>query len=127
MKTSIPIITGLFLLVLLAGCGTQDTTGAATVEWNGEVKEFNVRAFQFGYEPDVLEVNLGDKVKINAYTSDVAHGLAIYQFGVNMQLRGKTPVTTEFVADKAGTFTFYCNVPCGSGHGAMRGKFIVNG
>ena len=96
------------------------------MDWNGEVKEFTVRAFQFGFEPDTLEVDLGDKVVINAYTSDVGHGLAIREFGVDMALMSKTPVTTEFIADKAGTFTFYCSIPCGRDHGAMRGKLIVN-
>ena len=125
---NVMVLVGLLILLsLLVGCGKQSTTGAATVDWNGEVKEFTVRAFKFGYEPGTLEVNLGDKVKLSAYTSDVPHGLAIYQFGVNMQLRSKNPVTTEFIADKAGTFTYYCSIPCGSGHGAMQGTFIVNG
>jgi len=117
------------LLLLVAGCASkqQSATGAAAVDWNGQVKEFTVRAFQFGYDPAVLEVNLGDKVKINAYTSDIPHGLAIPQFGVNMQLRGKNQVTTEFVADKAGTFTFYCSIPCGRGHGSMQGTLVVKG
>jgi len=118
----------LTLVVLLVGCaGKNQATGAASVEWNGEVKEFTVRAFQFGFDPARLEVNVGDKVVINAYTSDVGHGLAIREFGVNMALTSKKLVTTEFIADKAGTFTFYCSIPCGRGHGSMRGKLVVNG
>lgn len=31
----------------------------------------------------------------------------------------------EFVADKSGTFPFYCNVFCGGGHKEMQGKLIV--
>lgn len=124
------IVISMAFLVILAGCASQPktATGAATVpatQWNGQVKEFNVRAFQFGYDPSVLEVNLGDKVRITAYSSDVPHGLAIPQFGVNMKLLDKNPVTTEFIADKPGTFTFFCSIPCGSGHGAMQGKLIV--
>ena len=121
------LATIMVLVVFLAGCAqSPGSTGAATVEWNGEVKEFNVRAFQFGFDPETIEVNLGDKVRITAYSDDVPHGLAIPQFGVYMSLMGKTPVTEEFIADQPGTFTFYCSVPCGRGHGSMRGKFIVN-
>ena len=117
------------MLILLAGCAskTQPATGAVAsgVEWNGEVKEFTVRAFRFGFDPGVIEVNLGDKVVINGYTSDVPHGLAIPQFRVYMSLLSKEPTTAEFIATKAGTFTFYCSIPCGSGHGSMQGKLIV--
>jgi heme/copper-type cytochrome/quinol oxidase subunit 2 len=30
-----------------------------------------------------------------------------------------------FVADKAGTFTWRCNIPCGAGHQHMTGKLVV--
>jgi len=112
-------------LLILAGCAKGQTTGAASVEWNGEVKEFTIRAFQFGFEPDTLEVDLGDKVVINAYSSDVPHSLAILGYGVDLPLIPGTPVSTEFIADRAGYYTFQCNIPCGRGHGAMRGKLIV--
>jgi cytochrome c oxidase subunit 2 len=35
--------------------------------------------------------------------------------------------TVTFVADKAGTFKFFCNVPCGEGHREMTGQLVVNG
>ena len=91
-----------------------------------EVKEFTIRAFKFGFEPNVIEVNKGDTVRITAYASDGSHGLAISEFGVNLRLPDSRPREVEFVADKAGTFTFRCSVVCGSGHGRMTGTLIVN-
>ncbi len=125
-------------LLILSACASKPaapTTGAVTakippapaVQWNGQVKEFTVRAFQYGFEPDKLEVNLGDKVVIHGYTSDVPHGLALWDYGVNLNLMDKNPVTTDFIADKAGEFTFMCSIPCGSGHSKMQGKLIVKG
>jgi cytochrome c oxidase subunit 2 len=35
-------------------------------------------------------------------------------------------VTVEFVADKAGTFTFSCSVYCGKGHRGMKGELVVS-
>jgi len=102
------------------------TSGTENVVLTGETREFTVRAFQFGYEPSVLEVNKGDKVIIHGYTSDVSHGLAIAEYGINMRLMDENLVTEEFIADKGGVFPFYCSVPCGSGHGAMSGTLIVN-
>ena len=91
----------------------------------GKTKEFTVRAFQFGYDPDTIEVDLGDEVIIHAYTDDVPHGFRILEFKVDLAITGKTPVTTKFTATKRGTFTFSCSIPCGSGHRAMSGTLIV--
>ena len=41
------------------------------------------------------------------------------------RLEQNKPVLIEFIADKTGTFTFKCNVPCGSGHKTMAGTLIV--
>ena len=70
-------------------------------------------------------MNQGDVVKITAWSRDVEHGLMISDYDINLKLNNE-PQTIEFVADKKGTFSFYCHVPCGKGHGAMRGTFIVN-
>ena len=90
------------------------------------VKEFRLEAFQFGYEPSVIEVNKGDTVRIIATSRDVSHGLALLDFGVNIVIKKGEKTTAEFVADKTGEFTFYCSVPCGSGHSTMKGKLVVN-
>ena len=90
------------------------------------VKEFRLEAFQFGYEPSVIEVNKGDTVRIIATSRDVAHGLALFDFGVNIVIKKGEETTVEFVADKSGEFSFYCSVPCGSGHSTMKGKLVVN-
>lgn len=110
--------------------GSFSTTGNVvkdTITQTGELKEFNVKAFQWGYEPDTITVNKGDKVRIIAESLDTPHGFAIDEYGVNLYLDGLRSKTAEFVADKTGTFTFYCNVPCGSGHENMQGKLIVRG
>ncbi len=89
------------------------------------LKTFEVEAFQFGYEPSTITVNEGDRVQITAWSRDVPHGLRIREFGLNMELRDKTPVTAEFVASKKGTFSYRCSIPCGHGHGGMEGTLIV--
>ncbi len=90
------------------------------------VKEFDIAASQFKFTPDTITVNKGDKVKITLTSTDVTHGFAIAEFNVDAEVSKGEEKTVEFVADKAGTFTFYCSVPCGSGHSGMNGKLIVN-
>lgn len=45
--------------------------------------------------------------------------------GIGVRLDPDKPVTVEFIADKIGTFIYYCNVPCGEGHSSMGSKLIV--
>ncbi len=130
MKSKTLIYIGIILLVLIGGfmlskqpAGTSEEENE--VQLTGETKEFTIEAFRFGFNPNNIEVNLGDKVRITAYSRDVPHGLAINEFNVNMYLTGSTPQTVEFIADKKGTFTFFCNIPCGAGHSSMRGRLIV--
>ena len=92
---------------------------------NSDVKEFKITAKQFEFSPSTIEVSKGDKVRLIVTSMDVPHGIAIREYGINKQLNPGEPVTIEFTADKAGTFTAYCTVFCGSGHSNMKGKLIV--
>lgn len=88
-------------------------------------KEFRMTAKQFAFEPSTIEVNKGDKVKLTVTSIDVPHGFAIREYGINERLDPNKPVVIEFIADKQGTFTFFCSVFCGSGHSSMKGKLVV--
>ena len=91
----------------------------------GEVKEFDIIAQQFSFEPSVIEVNKGDEVILNVESIDVTHGISLYEFGINSLIQPGETVRIEFIASKQGEFDFFCNVYCGSGHGNMKGTLIV--
>jgi len=101
---------------------TAETNGGAS---SGAVKEFKMTAKQFAFEPSTIEVNKGDKVKLIVTSTDVPHGMAIPEYGINERLDPGKPVAIEFTADKQGSFTAFCSVFCGSGHSNMKGKIIV--
>lgn len=115
------LIIGLAILAILGtiltGCVTGDSTTKLGVSAN--TKEFTVKAFRFGYSPDVIEVNKGDKVRINIENTDTTHGIRI----PDLNLKGNN--TIDFTVDKEGEFNWYCNVMCGEGHRQMGGKIIV--
>ena len=97
--------------------------------WMGRctTKEFVVQSFQFGFDPATITVDKGDLVKITFTSRDVAHGVSLPDFGVvTGDYDINNPGTLEFIADKAGTFTYFCNVYCGHGHGEMTGQIVVN-
>lgn len=89
------------------------------------VKEFDLTARQWEFNPPTITVDQGDKVKLNIESLDVAHGIALPEFNVSADLAPGQTTTVEFVADKTGSFTFFCNVLCGSGHQDMKGTLIV--
>ena len=91
----------------------------------GQVKEFNITAKQWSFEPAEIVASLGDKVRLNLTSADVPHGLAISEYGINQFIKPGETATIEFTADKPGEFIFYCNVYCGEGHREMKGKLIV--
>jgi cytochrome c oxidase subunit 2 len=112
----------LIFLGLIAGCASNladQTAGAIATTTDGALKEFNVAAFRFGYSPNVLEVDKGDKVKINIDNTDTMHGIRI----PDLNLRGNNSI--EFTANSSGEFAWYCNVFCGDEHREMKGKLIV--
>lgn len=85
-----------------------------------------------GYDkfyPQTITVLKDDMVKIVLHNNeaDMGHGFAIDAYGIKQDLQPGQTVTIEFLADKAGVFTFYCTVPCGPGHSEMTGQLIVLG
>jgi len=83
------------------------------------VREFTIKAFRFGYDPNTITVNKGDKVKITIDNIDTLHGIRIPDLGI------KGNEVLEFTAEKTGEFIWYCTNMCGEGHREMSGKLIV--
>ena len=131
-KIILLLVFGIFLLVACSKQNPETLVGQGstvseqpTSTQNGEFKEFRITARQFEFSPSTIEVNKGDKVRLIVTSADVPHGISIKEYGINEQLNPGKPVTIEFTADKAGTFTAFCSVFCGSGHSNMKGKLIV--
>lgn len=89
------------------------------------MKTFAITARNWVFEPSTITVKKGDLVRLQIKSVDVDHGFALTAFNINRQLKPGKTETIEFTADKAGSFSFFCSVFCGSGHGGMRGTLIV--
>jgi len=92
---------------------------------SAQVKEFTITATKFQFAPSTITVKKGDRVKITLTNSEGIHGLALPDFGVNIQPGDGGTASAEFTADKTGTFEFRCDVPCGPGHREMTGTLVV--
>lgn len=112
------VVIGIVAILLVGGIFALKSFTGNSIKEN-DVKEFTVKAFRFGYSPDLIEVNKGDKVKIIIENTDTLHGIRIPDLGI------KGNNILEFTADKKGEFIWYCNNMCGGGHMQMQGKLVV--
>jgi len=79
-----------------------------------------------GWSHEIITVNKGDTVRLRITSPDVVHGFAIGGLGIDAgQIVPGEVTTVEFVADRAGQFTFYCNVWCSPFHYRMRNTLEV--
>lgn len=103
----------------------NSTTIPSTAEFSGEIKEFNITANNWKFTPQTITVNQGDKVILNIKSIDATHGISLNNFGISEQLNPGEEKTIEFIANKKGEFSFFCNVYCGQGHSEMKGMLVV--
>jgi plastocyanin len=88
--------------------GTVTTTTTVTTS---AVKEFTVVGSNFKFEPSVLSVNKGDTVKITFKDINGFHDFRIDEFNVaTKQMQEGNEQTVTFIADKTGSFEYYCSV-----------------
>ncbi len=104
-------------------------------------KTVTIRARQYAYDPDRLEVNRGDTVHIRLVSLDVFHGCFLegYDIDAEVQANLKTFRLRHpsngwnwrdveelcFVASRPGLFKYRCSHTCGTMHPFMQGELIV--
>jgi len=102
--------------------------GIGPIKPSGRIVEISVHAKEneWRWEPSKISVKAGDTVKLNIFNEDsYDHGFAIEVFGVNKRLFPRRETLIEFVASRAGSFAFYCSVPCGEGHYGQLGTIFI--
>jgi heme/copper-type cytochrome/quinol oxidase subunit 2 len=88
-------------------------------------RTFTIDARQYAYFPSELQINQGDNVTIRLISTDVVHGLYVDGYDISVEADPGQTATLTFIADKAGSFRFRCNVTCGAMHPFMIGKLNV--
>lgn len=106
----------LFLIVLISDPSSASASG---------VKQFNINAGNFSFTPSILRVSPGDQVSITLISTDVTHGIAIPEYGIELIAEPGRSATNTFIADRSGVFRFQCAITCGDLHPFMVGKLIV--
>jgi cytochrome c oxidase subunit 2 len=85
----------------------------------------HLTAKRFEFTPGELTVKKGEPVVIEIKSEDVGHGFSLPDFKVRARIEPGKTATVRFTPDRAGRFTFACDVFCGDGHEEMSGTLIV--
>lgn len=89
-------------------------------------RDITLTADQFSFDPPVLQVNQGDRVRLTLHAADVVHGFYLDAYGLNTRVEPGLSQQVEFVANQAGKFRYRCSVSCGGLHPFMIGELVVN-
>lgn len=76
-------------------------------------------------EINTLHVPLGQPIQLMMTSEDVLHDFFVPAFRVKHDLLPGRWYSIWFIADKAGTYPFYCAQLCGADHSQMRGNVVV--
>ncbi len=103
--------------------------GLALIAWRvqaqGAPRVIPVTAKKFTYDPNEIHLKLGESVVLELTSLDVVMGFNCPDFKARSDVPPGRVTRVELKPDKAGTFPFFCDVFCGSGHEDMNGMFIV--
>lgn len=99
-----------------------------------------VTASSYAFDPPVLRVRRGDRLRLRFAATDVVHGFYLEGYGLDVTI---SPLETQvsvardgapaeltdevvLVAERAGKFRYRCSKTCGSMHPFMVGELIVS-
>lgn len=88
-------------------------------------RTLRIEAGDYAFTPGVLRVNPGDVVTIELVATDVAHGLSIDGYPLDLRAEPGQTARGTFTAGRAGTFKLRCSIACGNLHPFMTGKLEV--
>ena len=109
-----------------AAPAAEETSPTATEAMTtGETKTFTISGKSFSFTPNEIRVKKGDTVKITFKNTGGFHDFSLDELNVKTpQIQSGQTADVEFVADKIGTFEFYCSVGNHRAQG-MKGTLIV--
>lgn len=95
-------------------------------EMSGELKEYTISGSNFKFSITEINVDKGDRVRINFINEVGDHDWKLegYNVGTKILRTGQSEIV-EFVASQSGTFEYYCSVGTHRAMG-MKGILVVD-
>jgi nitrous-oxide reductase len=104
-------------------------TGEERSERIGDTLHVYMTARRSTFTPDVIRARQGERVMIhitNIETArDATHGFAIPGYNIQASLDPGEVLSVELIADRSGSFAFYCTEFCSALHLEMQGWLLI--
>jgi cytochrome c oxidase subunit II len=91
-----------------------------------KARVIKVVAKKFVYVPNEIRMKRGETVMLQFTAPEVPMGFSLPDFGVRADIMPGKVTSLQLTPDKNGTFTFLCDVFCGTGHEDMNGTLVVS-
>ena len=137
----IPITKKLLVVLLLLLGGLAGFFYARWGQAQPQERSITITTQKYAYDPPVLQVNRGDRVRIRLEARDVTHGFYLEGYDLDAKARPHNPTfwlrrpsqgetyeevqEISFVADRTGKFHYRCSITCGYMHPFMQGELVV--
>jgi len=107
--------------------GTFLATGLITLAHSEKTEEAVIRitAKKFEYEPNQITLKKGEPVTLELVSLDRVHGFNLPELGIRADIIPGQRTKVHLLPQATGSFTFRCDIFCGSGHEDMAGQIIV--
>ena len=102
---------------------TAIQSSAQSISNDEQIIRISASAFEF--KPNEITVKKGVPVTLEFVSQDHHHGFKLPKFHLSADIKPGVVEKLRFIPDKAGTFTFFCDVFCGDGHEDMSGTLKV--
>jgi heme/copper-type cytochrome/quinol oxidase subunit 2 len=89
------------------------------------IRVVGMSAQNWSFTPNVIKAKRGENLRIQLHGVSGTHGFSAPAFGINVPIAPGERTTVTIPTNKAGTYEFFCSIPCGSGHKQMRGSIII--
>ena len=111
-------------------CGALATGALAVLQAgraiaSGEPRVIELVARRFRYEPNEIQLTVGEPVVIAITSLDFVHGMNIPDLGKRLDLLPGRVTRLELQPTAEGVIEFVCDNFCGDGHEEMHGRFVV--
>ena len=127
------------LVLVVAACGDDDTSSTSADSGGGmdhmdghggssdvaeDARTITVNATSFEFDPSTIEAEAGEALEIELTADDIEHDFVIDELDAHVAANAGKTASGGFVADEAGTYTYYCSVP-GHRDAGMEGELVV--
>ena len=109
------------LIALLAGSAMGGVARLAA----DQPAEIRISAKKFEFTPNKVTAKLGKPLVLVLTSEDRIHGFKMPELGLRTDIVPGQETRLELVPNKAGSFTFFCDVFCGGGHEDMDGTLVI--